>query len=147
MITITFPPPDFKIVKEGNKELIFDRLRKKYITLTPEEWVRQNFLNYLVKVLQYPSSLIGIEREIFIGEVKKRYDIVVYNREMQPWMLIECKEMNVPLTDRTLQQVVQYNMVLPSAYLVITNGLNTFCGTYTADQWRFLTDLPGYPRG
>jgi hypothetical protein len=145
LIAITFPPPDFKIVKEGNKELIFDRLRKRYITLTPEEWVRQNFINYLVKVLSYPSSLIGIEREIYIGEVKKRFDIVVFNREMRPWMLIECKEMNVPLTEKTLQQVVQYNMVMPSAYLVITNGSHTFCGSCEAGSWRFLHKLPVYP--
>ncbi|RFS21398.1 restriction endonuclease subunit R [Chitinophaga silvatica] len=145
MIAITFPTPDFKIVKEGNKELIFDRLRKKYILLTPEEWVRQNFLNYLVQTLEYPSALIGIEREIYIGEVKKRYDIVIYNRDMQPWMLIECKEMNVPLTNKTLQQVVQYNMAMPASYLVITNGLHTFCGTYTANQWQFLKALPAYP--
>lgn len=145
MIAITFPPPDFKIVKEGNKELIFDRLRKRYIILTPEEWVRQNFINYLVKVLSYPSSLIGIEKEIYIGEVKKRFDIVVFSREMLPWMLIECKEMNVPLTEKTLQQVVQYNMVLPSTYLVITNGSHTFCGTQSNSNWEFLRALPAYP--
>lgn len=145
MIAITFPPPDFKIIREGNKELIFDRLRKRYITLTPEEWVRQNFINYLVKVLSYPSSLIGIEREIYIGEVKKRFDIVVFNREMRPWMLIECKEMNVPLTEKTLQQVVQYNMVMPSAYLVITNGSYTFCGSCEGGNWRLLHKLPVYP--
>ncbi|PSL47279.1 type I restriction and modification enzyme subunit R-like protein [Chitinophaga niastensis] len=146
MIVINFPAPDFKITSEGNKELIFDRFRKKYVTLTPEEWVRQNFLNYLVKTLQYPASLIGIEKEIFLGEMKKRFDIVIYNREMQPWMLVECKEMNVPLTEQTMQQVIRYNMVIPATYLVITNGVNTFCGNYLANerQWRFLNNMPPF---
>ncbi|MBO9728024.1 MAG: type I restriction enzyme HsdR N-terminal domain-containing protein [Chitinophaga sp.] len=146
MIAISFPPPDFKIVREGNKEMIFDRHRKKYVVLTPEEWVRQNFLNYLVQVLQYPASLIGIEREIFLGEMKKRYDIVIYNRAMQPWMLVECKEMNVPLTEQTMQQVIRYNMVIPATFLVITNGTHTFCGNYiaTKGKWRFLHALPAF---
>lgn len=144
MIAISFPPPDFKITREGAKELIFDRYRKKYVVLTPEEWVRQNFLNYLVKVLQYPASLIGIEKEIFLGEMKKRYDIVIYNRAMQPWMLVECKEMNVPLSEHTMQQVIRYNMVIPATYLVITNGTYTFCGNYVSSEqkWRFLNSLP-----
>lgn len=146
MIAINFPPPDFKITKEGSKEMIFDRFRKKYVVLTPEEWVRQNFLNYLVKVLQYPASLIAIEKEIFLGEMKKRYDIVIYNRATQPWMLVECKEMNVPLTEHTMQQVIRYNMVIPATYLVITNGVNTFCGKYVAgeNKWRFLQELPAF---
>lgn len=146
MIAINFPPPDFKITKEGSKEMIFDRFRKKYVVLTPEEWVRQNFLNYLVKVLQYPASLIAVEKEIFLGEMKKRYDIVIYNRATQPWMLVECKEMNVPLTEHTMQQVIRYNMVIPATYLVITNGVNTFCGKYVASEnkWRFLQELPAF---
>lgn len=146
MIAIHFPPPDFKITKEGGKEMIFDRFRKKYVVLTPEEWVRQNFLNYLVKVLQYPASLIAVEKEIFLGEMKKRYDIVIYNRATQPWMLVECKEMNVPLTEHTMQQVIRYNMVIPATYLVITNGVNTFCGKYVAgeNKWRFLSGLPAF---
>lgn len=146
MIAISFPPPDFKITREGDKELIFDRYRKKYVVLTPEEWVRQNFLNYLVQVLQYPASLIGIEKEIFLGEMKKRYDIVIYNRAMQPWMLVECKEMNVPLTEQTMQQVIRYNMVIPATFLVITNGTHTFCGNYiaTENKWRFLHALPAF---
>lgn len=144
MITISFPPPDFRITRDGDKELIFDRYRKKYVVLTPEEWVRQNFLNYLVKIREYPASLIGIEKEIYLGEMKKRYDIVIYNRTMHPWMLIECKEMNVPLTEQTMQQVIRYNMVIPATYLVITNGTNTFCGRYIAEEkkWLFLREIP-----
>lgn len=146
MIAITFPDPDFKIVKEAGKDLIFDQFRKKYVVLTPEEWVRQNFMNYLVKTLRYPPSLMGIEKEIFLGELKKRCDIVVYNRDTQPWMIVECKEMGVPLTQTTLEQITRYHMVLPTSYLVITNGLNTYCCVYLPEQqqWQFLEALPAY---
>lgn len=146
MISIEFPTPDFKIVRENDKTLIWDRFRKKYVVLTPEEWVRQNFLNYLVKTQGYPASLIGIEKEIYLGELRKRCDIVIYNREMHPWMIVECKEMEVPLTQSVLEQIVRYHMVLPTAYLVITNGVNTFCCQHMTDlhQWQFITQLPAY---
>ncbi|QJB33748.1 type I restriction enzyme HsdR N-terminal domain-containing protein [Chitinophaga oryzae] len=146
MITINFPPPDFRISREQDKALIFDRYRKKFVRLTPEEWVRQNFLNYLVKTLGYPASLIGIEREIMLGELKKRFDIVVYNRRMEPWMLVECKEMNVPISQQTLEQIIRYHMVIPATYLVMTNGTHTFCCTHNvaSKQWLFLTALPHF---
>ncbi len=146
MIQIQFPEPDFKVMKEGDKTLIFDRFRKKYVVLTPEEWVRQNFLQYLVQVKQYPASLIAVEKEIYLGEMKKRFDIVVYSRDAKPWMLIECKEMNVPLGPQTLEQAVRYKMVIPADYLVITNGSHTYCCTYRAETagWHFLEALPGY---
>jgi hypothetical protein len=146
MIAIEFPAPDFKIVKENDKTLILDRFRKRYVVLTPEEWVRQNFLNYLVKILGYPASLIGVEKEIYLGELKKRCDIIVYNRSMLPWMIVECKEMDVPLSQATLEQIVRYHMVLPTSYLVITNGTKTFCCQHTADEhgWKFITALPAY---
>lgn len=144
MIAITFPTPDFKIVQEEDRALIFDQFRKKYVTLTPEEWVRQNFLNYLVKVLGYPASLIGIEKEIYLGELKKRCDIIVYNRDTQPWMIVECKEMEIPLTQTTLEQIVRYHMVLPAAFLVITNGIHTYCCQHNvvAQRWDFIHALP-----
>lgn len=146
MIAIEFPAPDFRIIREGNKELIFDPYRKRYVTLTPEEWVRQNFLNYLVRSLGYPGTLIGIEKEIYLGELKKRYDIVVYSRDMQPWMIVECKEMSVPLSTLTLEQIIRYHMVLPAAYLVITNGVHTYCCIYGAGtkQWNMLEQLPAF---
>ena len=142
MIAIEFPAPDFKIVRENGRDIIFDRYRKKNVILTPEEWVRQNFLNYLVKTLGYPASLIGIEKEIHLGELKKRCDIVVYNRDTKPWMIIECKEMNVLLTQTVLEQIIRYHMVLPTAFLVITNGINTYCCQHIEQQWKFIQQLP-----
>lgn len=146
MIAIEFPAPDFKIVNENDKTLIFDRFRKKYVVLTPEEWVRQNFLNYLTQTLSYPASLISIEKELYLGELRKRCDIVVYNKETRPWMIVECKEMDVPLTQTTLEQIVRYHMAIPAAYLVITNGVNTFCCRHETEinQWKFITQLPAH---
>lgn len=147
MIAIQFPTPNFKLQKQGDKDMIFDAWRKKYVVLTPEEWVRQNFMAYLTQTLQYPAALIGVEKEILLGPLRKRCDIVVYNRHMQPWMIIECKEMNVPLGQVTLEQVNRYQMVLSSSYLVITNGTNTFCcyGNPATSQWEFVSSLPPYP--
>ena len=90
--------------------------------LTPEEWVRQNFLQYLVQIKKYPASLIAVEKEIKLGELKKRFDIVVYDSNTKPWMIVECKEMNVPLDKTVLDQVLRYNITLRVPYLVITNG-------------------------
>ena len=95
------------------------------MVLTPEEWVRQNFLNYLVKKMDYPGALMSIEKEMNLGELRKRCDIVVYTREAEPWMIVECKEMGVPLNNTVLEQIVRYHIALPVPYLVITNGSNT----------------------
>lgn len=122
MIKIEYPPYQPKIKKEQEKEFIFDEVRKRWVVLTPEEWVRQNFLQYLVQVKQYPASLIAVEKEIKLGELKKRFDIVVYDRNSKPWMIVECKEMSVSLDKKVLDQVLRYNMTLNVPYLVITNG-------------------------
>jgi len=107
--------------EEDNRKMIFDEFRKLWVKLTPEEWVRQNFLQYLVQVKDYPASLIAVESEIKLNDLKKRCDIIVY-KESKPWMIIECKEMNEPLNESVLQQVLRYNISIPSVYIVITNG-------------------------
>ena len=122
MIKIEYPPYQPKIKKENEREFIFDKFRKRWVILTPEEWVRQNFLQYLTQTKKYPASLIAIEKEIKLGELKKRFDIVVYDADTKPWMIIECKEMNVPLDKTVLDQVLRYNISLDVPYLVITNG-------------------------
>ena len=95
MIKIEYPAYEPKIKKEADKESIFDEVRKQWVVLTPEEWVRQNFLQYLIQVKKYPASLIAVEKEILLGDIKKRFDIVVYDKNHQPLMIIECKEMSV----------------------------------------------------
>ena len=94
-------------------------LRKRWLVLTPEEWVRQNFLQYIVRVKKYPASLIAIEKEIYLGELKKRCDIVVYSRDTLPWMIIECKEMNESLNAKVLDQILRIIITLPAKLLVI----------------------------
>lgn len=125
MIKITYPPYDFRIKDEGGKEWIFDDFRKLWVRLTPEEWVRQNLLQYLVQVKKYPASLIAIEKEIALGELKKRFDILVY-KASKPWMIIECKEMNVTLSEPVIRQILNYNISLQTDFLVVTNGSNTY---------------------
>lgn len=125
MIRIDYPTPEFRIKKEKEVEFIFDEFRKRWVRLTPEEWVRQNFLNYLVQVKKYPASLIAVEKEIVLGELKKRFDILVYNQQHEPWMMVECKAMDVVLSEDVLQQVLRYSITIPATYLIITNG--SFC--------------------
>ena len=124
MVVIDFPEPNLQLKKENDKEWIFDGIRKKWLRLTPEEWVRQNFVKYLLEIKQYPASLLAIEKGIQLGELKKRCDVVVYRNE-QPWMIIECKEQGVPLTETTLMQAIRYNLANDCSYLVITNGSAT----------------------
>ncbi|WP_407521933.1 type I restriction enzyme HsdR N-terminal domain-containing protein [Lacibacter sp. MH-610] len=142
MVKVDFPKPDFKIKEEAGKELIFDDIRKQWVRLSPEEWVRQNFIQYLVQTKNYPSALIGVEKEINLGELKKRFDILVYDKNHQPWMMIECKAMEVELTEEVLQQVLRYNISVPVAYLVITNGTYTYCYHCVNEQLYLQEQLP-----
>lgn len=110
--------------------------------LTPEEWVRQNFIQYLIQVKSYPSALIAIEKEIWLGEIKKRFDVLVYDRNHHPWMMIECKEMNVPLSDSVLQQVLRYNVSVPVQFILITNGQFTWGWQRQVDGLLLLSEIP-----
>ncbi len=122
MISIRYPEPAFRIKSEGGKDYIFDSFRKKWLVLTPEEWVRQNFLQYLVQELKYPESLIAVEKEFRFGEMNRRFDILVYTKDHQPWMMVECKAPEIVLDQTVLEQVLRYNISIPVEYLVITNG-------------------------
>jgi len=142
MVSITFPEHPFRIKKEGKKEFIFDPLRKKWIMLTPEEWVRQNFLQYLLQVKNYPAALIAIEKEIMLGELKKRFDILIYDTNHQPWMMIECKAMEVKLNEDVLQQVLRYNISIPVQYIVITNGSNSHIWVKNSSKLELISEIP-----
>lgn len=144
MIRIEYPPYQPKIKEEDNRELIFDEARKRWVVLTPEEWVRQNFLQYLLQVKKYPASLIAIEKEIKLGELKKRFDIVVYDRNSKPWMIIECKEMDVTLDKKVLDQVLRYNVTLNVPYLVITNGSFCMALAIIDGELKEIDDLPDF---
>jgi hypothetical protein len=144
MIKIEFPSYQYKIKKEADKEFIFDEVRKQWMVLTPEEWVRQNFLQYLIQIKKYPASLIAVEKELLLGELKKRTDIVVYDTATKPWMIIECKEMNVPLNEKVLQQILRYNIGVPVNFLIVTNGSYCFGFEKKNNEFIELTELPVY---
>ena len=146
MIKIDYPGHDFKIKKENGKDLIFDEIRKTWLLLTPEEWVRQNFINYLLQVKEYPASLVALEKKIMVGEMMKRFDILMYDTAHKPWMMVECKSMDVSLKEEVLNQVLRYNIAMPVTYLVITNG--TSCMAFKKENRQLipLEDIPGFEK-
>ena len=129
MIKIEYPHHDFRLKKENEKEFIFDEIRKTWLRLTPEEWVRQNFVQYLLLVKHYPASLIALEKKIIVGELSRRFDILVYDEKHHPWMMVECKGMDVALKPAVLDQVLRYNIGIPVPFLVITNGI--YCAAFS----------------
>jgi hypothetical protein len=143
MIVLEYPSYPFKIKAINGKDQLFDPFRKTWVVLTPEEWVRQNLLQYLVQKLHYPSSLIAVEKEIKLGELSKRFDIVVYKNE-KPWMIIECKEAKVALNEKTMEQILQYQQVLTAQYLFISNGHETMGAKIESGKLQALQNFPNY---
>src|SRR5262245_23759122 len=127
MVQLNLPHFDYQLKKEEGKVWIFDGIRKKYVVLTPEEWVRQHMVQYLVRELQYPRSLIRIEGGVTYNQLQKRSDILVFDREGNPWMIVECKSPEVKLSDNAMHQAATYNASHKARYLLITNGLRHFC--------------------
>ena len=126
MIKIIYPNTKPKIKTENGIEFIFCVVRKRWFVITPEEWVRQNFLLYLHHTLGYSLQIMAVEKQIKIAEVKKRFDIVIYKKST-PYIIVECKEMNVPLTNQTITQVLNYNSIIQAPFIVITNGSYCMC--------------------
>ena len=142
MIAVTYPEPSFRIKKEKERDFIFDALRKSWVLLTEEEWVRQNFVQYLVQELHYPAAMIAIEKEIYLNELKKRFDILVYDHNHKPWMLVECKAAAINMNDTVLQQVMRYNISTPVSFVVITNGHFTYGWEKTGGELKMLQQMP-----
>ena len=144
MININYPEPGFRMKKEGSKEFIFDVLRKKWLLLTPEEWVRQNFVQYLINIKNYPATIIAIEKEIQLGELKKRFDVVIYDSNHQPWMMIECKAAEIKLDESVLQQILRYNISMPVPFIIITNGNLTYGWQKKDNDLHLIEELPDW---
>lgn len=125
---------------------IFDEVRKKYVALTPEEWVRQHFIMYLINQKQVPAGLIILEKKLIMNKMSRRPDILIHNRQGEAVMIVECKAPEVNITQDTFDQVARYNSVLSVQYLVVTNGLQHFCCQmdYKGNTYRFLEDIPEY---
>ena len=142
MIKVNYPEPVFRFKEENGKEMIFDFIRKQWLLLNEEEWVRQNFIQFLVQELKYPSELIAVEKEIQLGDLKKRFDILVYDRDQNPWMLIECKASEINLDEKVLLQVLRYNISMPANFLVITNGQFTHAWEKINGELKEIPQMP-----
>jgi len=147
MQELNLPVFDARVRQAGNgKNEIFDEIRKKYVRLTPEEWVRQHFLNYMIRQLGYPASLIVVEAAITYNGLKKRFDILAYLADGNPCLVVECKAPRVEITQAVFDQVAMYNMTLTVDNLVVTNGLVHYACQIDHQQkkYTFLEEIPGY---
>lgn len=141
---LKYPSFNIRIKNEGGKTLVFDEVRKKWIALTPEEWVRQHLINFLITFKNYPLSLISVEKEISLNDTKKRYDVVVYNNQLKPILLVECKSPDVKITEATLEQTLRYNLILGVKFLLVSNGLVDFTIKAEGERSVILKELPNF---
>lgn len=146
MQKLNFPSYSFRFKNSENKVSIFDSIRKKFIILTPEEWVRQHVVQYLLEEKKFPKSLINVEKVLMVNGLRKRYDVVVYNSDGSIFILIECKAPEVKITQATFDQIARYNMTMEAEFLMLTNGLNHyFClMDFENEKYTFLENLPNY---
>lgn len=146
MQELNLPLYTFKFKESAGKVMIFDAFRKKYVVLTPEEWVRQNFVQFLVTEKKYSPALIVFEQALKYGELKKRADVLIYDRSGTPLLMVECKAPEVKIGQDTFDQVARYNMSFKVPYLVVTNGLDHFCCLmdYEKGSYQFLEEIPGF---
>ena len=146
MIRLNLPEYEINVAERAGKQQIFDFLRRKFVTLTPEEWVRQHFTHFLVEQKGYPKGLLVNETQLSIGDKRLRCDSVLYNKEMQPMMIIEYKAPHIQIQQKTFDQIAAYNLLLHADYLVVSNGLQHFCCRmdYEQQSYRFLAEIPDY---
>lgn len=142
MIPVQYPDPQFRTRNEEGQQQIWDALRKQWLRLSPEEWVRQNFIQYLIGVLHYPETIIAVEKSLELNGMKRRFDLLVYDAAHQPWMLVECKATTIVLNQTVLDQVLRYNISIPVPYLIITNGTETMGWRKEAGQLVELDAMP-----
>jgi hypothetical protein len=143
---LSLPIYKLKMKSDGEKTYIFDVVRKKYLLLTNEEWVRQNFIHYLNKEKKYPLGLMGVEQMVKYNSLKTRADIVMYNTEGKANIIVECKAPDVKITQDTFNQIAKYNSQLKVKYLLVTNGMNHYCCKmdYESNRITFLEEIPSY---
>ncbi len=144
MEKLNLPVFSFKYKKEKNKKFIFDEIRGKYVVLTPEEWVRQNFLRFMTEKLRYPAVLTGVEKMLKVNGLCQRCDILLYNRQGSPVLIVECKAPSVAVDSKTLGQAARYNITLRVPFLVLTNGINHYCIKTNVETGDFEA-LSGFP--
>lgn len=146
MIELNLPNYTFKLFEEGKKTKIFDDIRKKKIVLTPEEWVRQNFIQFLIQEKGYPQGLIAVEKGLQLNGLQKRTDILCYAKDGNPILMVECKAPNIPINQSVFDQIARYNITFKLPYLIVTNGLVHYCAfiNFEKNQFSFLKEIPSY---
>ena len=146
METLNLPKADLRLCTTGGRTMVLDPLRRKYVALTPEEWVRQHFIHFLITHKGYPAGLIANEMAITVGTTRKRCDSVVFGRQAQPLMIVEYKAPSIKITQRVFDQITVYNMLLHVDYLIVSNGLSHYCCkmNYEDRSYAFLTEIPDY---
>ena len=145
MQKLNFPEYSFRFKNSENKTLVFDEIRKKFVVLAPEEWVRLHTVQFLIKEKKYPKSHINVEKQLKLNNTTKRYDIVVFNSDGSIFLIVECKAPSINITQLTFDQIARYNLALESEFLMVTNGLeHYFCKMdYKNERYVFLEDIPG----
>lgn len=148
VMDLSLPPFDYKVKKQNGQLSIYDTIRKKYVTLTPEEWVRQHIVHYLINYKHYPAAWIAVEKEIGLYGLKRRFDLVCYDREGIPFLIVECKAPSITLSQAVFDQVFGYNLTLAAPYVAITNGINHYCGHMNEQrQFSLLSEIPDFASG
>lgn len=146
MQELQFPSYKFRFKNSENKLFIFDVIRKKFVVLQPEEWVRQHCIHFLIEDKNYPLSLINVEKELKVNGLRKRYDIVIYNPDGSIHLIVECKSYKKKIDQSSFDQIARYNLTLNALYLMVTNGINHYyCSMDHEEQrYHFLKDIPDY---
>ena len=146
MHPLNFPEYSFRIRAEGQRNYIFDNIRKRYVILTPEEWVRQHMVTYMIEEKKFPSTLISVEMTMKINQTVKRADIVLFSRRALPLMIIECKAPGIKITQKAFDQAARYNMDIKVEYLVVSNGLVHYCArlNHRQNSWEFMKEIPDF---
>lgn len=146
MEKLNLPEYAFRTKEENGKTLIFDSIRKKFVVLTPEEWVRQNFIMYLIKEKKYPENLMAVEKQITLNQQQRRFDLLIYLRSGHPYLVAEFKAPSVKISQETFDQVVRYNMALRVERIIVSNGLQHFACeiNYPENKYSYLKEIPEF---
>jgi len=145
-MVLNLPQYSFRISGKPGKKLIFDNFRKRWVSLTPEEWVRQNFARYLTEHKHFPASLVAIERSLRMNQRDFRTDIVLFSKSGNPLVVVECKAPEVKISQQVFDQIARYNLDLRVSFLIVTNGLTHYCCRFDQQQltYTFLPEIPDY---
>jgi type I site-specific restriction-modification system R (restriction) subunit len=145
-MNLNLPSYSFRLKDQTNQRLIFDEFRKRWVKLTPEEWVRQNFARYLTEIKHFPASLLSVERSLRINQHDFRTDIVLFSKTGQPIVVVECKAPEVKISQQVFDQIARYNLALRVDYLIVTNGMMHYCCHFDQQTmtYSFLPEIPDY---